>query len=168
MACRRGGGRGCQRRGARTVCGADAVARGLGLPGALAQEEPHAAGRPREREDRPRDALPELRGDRSGAGVGDAPADAEQHAAEHVAARRLLAGVGQRCAGQRGAVAHAAQDRQADRRGQDRRGEHEVQVGLLEQQGAAEDVGARHAAPAQRDAEDEADERAGDAGGGHR
>ena len=71
---------------------------------------------------------------------------------------------GHRLAGQHGAHAGAAQQQQPERRGGDRGGEEEVEVGVVEQQRLAQDLGAAHPRPRQRHAEDDADETTGQRG----
>ena len=122
-----------------------------------AQVDQYAEHEPTRRGQAPGHALAELGGDRAGADVGHGPADAEEHRADHVLAPRPDGGPAHRLAGQHGTRLEALQQPQADERGRQRGGEEEHQVGVAEEQAVAQDVGARHARPRQRQAEHRAD-----------
>ena len=123
------------------------------------ERQPHAQPDAHEREHAPREALADLGGDRAGAGVGDRPAGAEHDAADHVAPRRPDGVPRQALARHERAGAAAPQQPHADRCHRDRRAEHQVQVGVLEEEHRADAVGIGRLRPREQEAEREPEAR---------
>src|SRR3954447_6787266 len=85
--------------------------------------------------------------DWAGAGVRDAPGDAEQDAAGERVALGSGRLPGDRLGADDVADAHGTQHAQADEGGHHRRAEEQEQVRLLEEEGLADDVGRAHPRP---------------------
>src|SRR5204863_8098363 len=88
--------------------------------------------------------------------IGDAPPEPEDHAADDVAALDPVARPGQLRRYEESAALTALQQPQPEAGGGNRGGEEQVEVGRLEEECVADDIGARHAAPRQRHAEHDA------------